>query len=146
MIRPTLLPRLFCTLVLGAVSATAFAQTGSSTQLPDAPSTTTPQAPPAVPSGPTVIFDTTMGRITCKFFNKEAPIAVANFIGLATGTKPYVDPTTAQKVTGKPFYDGTVFHRVIPEFMIQGGDKMGNGTGDAGYFFEDEIVPSLRFD
>src|ERR1700759_336509 len=112
MIRPTLLPRLFCVFLLGAVSTTMPAQTGSSTQLPDAPSTPTHQMPPAVPSGPTVIFDTTMGRITCKFFNKEAPVAVANFIGLATGTKPYVDPTTAQKFTGKPFYYGTVFHPV----------------------------------
>ncbi|HEY4354171.1 MAG TPA: peptidylprolyl isomerase [Acidobacteriaceae bacterium] len=146
MIRPTLLPRLLCTFVLGAASTAVLAQTGSSTPLPDAPSATAQVQAPAVPSGPTVIFDTSMGRLTCKFFNKEAPVTVANFIGLATGTKPYIDPTTAQKVTGKPFYDGTVFHRVIPEFMIQGGDKMGNGTGDAGYFFEDEIVPSLRFD
>jgi peptidyl-prolyl cis-trans isomerase A (cyclophilin A) len=118
----------------------------NSAPLPDAPSTTAHEAPPAVPTGPTVLFDTSMGRMTCKLFDKEAPITVANFIGLATGTKTWTDPITLEKVTGKPFYDGTTFHRVVPEFMIQGGDRLGSGTGDAGYFFEDEIVPSLRFD
>jgi peptidyl-prolyl cis-trans isomerase A (cyclophilin A) len=102
--------------------------------------------PAAVPTGPTVVIDTTMGRMTCKLFSKEAPKTVDNFIGLATGSKTWTDPVTLQKVTGKPFYDGTTFHRVIPNFMIQGGDKLGNGTGDAGYFFEDEFSPSLRFD
>lgn len=124
----------------------AGAQTASTAQLPDAPSTTAQEAPAAVPTGPTVIFDTTMGRMTCKLFSKEAPKTVDNFIGLATGTKPWTDPATQQKVTGKPFYDGTTFHRVIPQFMIQGGDRMGTGLGDAGYFFEDEFSPALRFD
>ena len=110
-------------------AAPAFAQA-----LPDAPSTTAKEAPPAVPTGPTVVFDTTMGRLTCKLFDKEAPITVANFIGLATGTKTYTDPTTAEKVTGKPFYDGTTFHRVIPDFMIQGGDKLGTGAGGCRLF------------
>jgi peptidyl-prolyl cis-trans isomerase A (cyclophilin A) len=87
-----------------------------------------------------------MGRLTCKLFSKEAPETVANFIGLATGTKTWTDPVTQQKVTGKPFYDGTTFHRVIPGFMIQGGDRLGTGEGDAGYFFNDEFSPSLRFD
>jgi peptidyl-prolyl cis-trans isomerase A (cyclophilin A) len=87
-----------------------------------------------------------MGRITCKLFDREAPITVANFVGLATGSKPWTDPVTQQKVTNKPFYDGTVFHRVIPNFMIQGGDRLGNGSGDAGYYFDQEISPSLRFD
>jgi peptidyl-prolyl cis-trans isomerase A (cyclophilin A) len=87
-----------------------------------------------------------MGRLTCKLFDKEAPVTVANFIGLATGTKTWTDPTTQQKVSGKPFYDDTTFHRVIPGFMIQGGDRLGTGAGDAGYFFQDEISPSLRFD
>jgi peptidyl-prolyl cis-trans isomerase A (cyclophilin A) len=122
------------------------AQTSTPAQLPDAPSTTAQEAPPAVPTGPTVIFDTTMGRLTCKLFSKEAPKTVDNFIGLATGTKAWTDPTTQQKVTGKPFYDGTTFHRVIPQFMIQGGDRLGTGAGDAGYFIDDELSPSLRFD
>jgi peptidyl-prolyl cis-trans isomerase A (cyclophilin A) len=87
-----------------------------------------------------------MGRLTCKLFDKEAPLTVANFIGLATGSKTWTDPVTLQKVTGKPFYDGTTFHRVIPSFMIQGGDRLGSGSGDAGYYFADEFSPALRFD
>ncbi len=114
--------------------------------LPDAPSTQAHSAPPATPTGPTVLFDTTMGRLTCQFYDKEAPQTVASFIGLATGTRTWTDPATQEKITGKPFYDGTQFHRVIPGFMIQGGDRLGTGTGDAGYFLPDEISPSLRFD
>lgn len=114
--------------------------------LPDAPSAVAHDEPPAVPTGPTVLFDTSMGRLTCKLFEKESPITVANFIGLATGTKTWTDPVTLKKVTGVPFYDGTTFHRVIPGFMIQGGDRLGTGEGDAGYYVADEISPSLRFD
>jgi peptidyl-prolyl cis-trans isomerase A (cyclophilin A) len=87
-----------------------------------------------------------MGRLTCRLFDKEAPLTVANFVGLATGTKPWTDPVSLKQVTGEPFYDGTTFHRVIPGFMIQGGDRLGTGEGDAGYYIPDEIVPSLRFD
>jgi len=87
-----------------------------------------------------------MGRLTCKLFDKEAPATVANFIGLATGAKAWTDPTTQKKITGKPFYDGTTFHRVIPNFMIQGGDLLGTGAGDPGFYFEDEFSPALRFD
>ncbi len=73
-------------------------------------------------------------------------MAVANFIGLATGTKDWTDPTTKKKVHHKPLYDGTTFHRVIPEFMIQGGDPTGTGMGDPGYTFNDEFDPNLNFD
>jgi peptidyl-prolyl cis-trans isomerase A (cyclophilin A) len=114
--------------------------------LPDAPSTTAHDEPPAVPTGPTVLFDTSMGRLTCKLFSKEAPNTVDNFVGLATGTKTWTDPVTQKKVSGQPFYDGTTFHRVIPGFMIQGGDRMGTGAGDAGYYFPDEFSTALRFD
>jgi peptidyl-prolyl cis-trans isomerase A (cyclophilin A) len=133
-------------LAASGLAAVAQAPASSAAQLPDAPSTTAGDVAPAVPTGPTVIFDTTMGRMTCKLFSKEAPNTVDNFVGLATGTKTWTDPTTQQKVTGKPFYDGTTFHRVIPQFMIQGGDRLGTGAGDAGYFIDDEISPSLRFD
>jgi peptidyl-prolyl cis-trans isomerase A (cyclophilin A) len=115
-------------------------------QLPDAPSTTSQAAPPVVPTGPAVIIDTSMGRLTCKLYDKQAPITVANFIGLAEGTKDWTDPKTLAKVHHQPFYNGTTFHRVIPNFMIQGGDRMGDGTGDPGYLFQDEIDPSLTFD
>ena len=119
---------------LAVCGVAGLGQTQSSTtaQLPDAPSTTAQEAPPAVPTGPTAIFDTTMGRLTCKLFAKESPNTVDNFIGLATGTKAWTDPVTQQKVTGKPFYDGTTFHRVIPQFMIQGGDQAGYGCGRCG--------------
>jgi peptidyl-prolyl cis-trans isomerase A (cyclophilin A) len=115
-------------------------------QLPDAPSLTSQLKPPPVPTGPTAVIDTTMGRLTCKLYEKEAPVAVANFIGLAEGTKDWTDPKTMQKMHHQPFYNGTTFHRVIPEFMIQGGDRAGDGTGDPGYFFQDEIDPTLTFD
>jgi peptidyl-prolyl cis-trans isomerase A (cyclophilin A) len=114
------------------------------TQLPDAPVSQLPQQ--VEPTGPTVVLDTSMGRLTCRFFQQQAPQTVANFIGLAEGTKPYTDPVSKQKVTNKHFFDGTTFHRVIPAFMIQGGDPTGTGTGDPGYMFADEFDPGLNFD
>jgi peptidyl-prolyl cis-trans isomerase A (cyclophilin A) len=116
----------------------------ASQDLPDAP-TATPAAM-ITPNGPFVVMDTSMGRITCQFFQKQAPMAVANFIGLAEGTKDWTDPTTKKVMHHKPLYDGTTFHRVIPEFMVQGGDPLGNGTGDPGYSFNDEFDPNLNFD
>jgi peptidyl-prolyl cis-trans isomerase A (cyclophilin A) len=97
-------------------------------------------------SEPTAVIETTMGNLRCKLFPKEAPKTVANFVGLAEGTKDWKDPATGQTKHGVPLYSGTIFHRVIPDFMIQGGDPMGTGTGDPGYRFEDEIVSSLTFD
>ncbi len=87
-----------------------------------------------------------MGRISCRLFDKQAPQTVANFIGLAQGTRDWTDPATHQKVHGKALYPGTVFHRVIPGFMIQGGDPVGSGLGDPGYYVPDEISPELFFD
>lgn len=113
-------------------------------EIPDAP-----QATAAVlmrPNGPTVVMDTSMGRITCQFFQKQAPNAVANFIALAEGTKDWTDPATTKKQHRKPLYDGTTFHRVIPGFMIQGGDPVGTGMGDPGFAFDDEFDPDLNFD
>jgi peptidyl-prolyl cis-trans isomerase A (cyclophilin A) len=94
----------------------------------------------------TATIDTTEGTFTCKLFDKETPVTVANFVGLARGVRPWKDTKTGKWVTKKPFYDGLIFHRVIPKFMIQGGDPQGNGTGNPGYKFEDEFVPSLKFD
>lgn len=113
--------------------------------LPDAP-TSQATPPPLQPTGPTAVFDTTMGRITCKLFSAEAPNTVANFIGLAEGTKDWTDPKTEEKMHGKPFYDGTIFHRVIPGFMIQGGDPTGTGSGGPGYSIDDEFNQNLNFD
>lgn len=91
------------------------------------------------------LIETNMGTIKCQLFWDKAPETVANFVGLAQGTKEWTDPKTGQKVK-RPFYDGLTFHRVIPGFMIQGGCPLGNGTGDPGYKFKDEFDPSLRFD
>jgi peptidyl-prolyl cis-trans isomerase A (cyclophilin A) len=114
--------------------------------LPDDPATTAHLQAPVAPEGPTVIFDTSMGRMTCGLYSKKAPMTVDNFIGLATGSKTFTDPISHKKAHDKPFYNGTTFHRVIPGFMIQGGDPTGTGMGDAGYFFNDEIDPDLTFD
>jgi peptidyl-prolyl cis-trans isomerase A (cyclophilin A) len=103
------------------------------------------QAKPAPPAGPKAIFETTAGKITCTLFPDKAPMTVNNFIGLATGTKDWVNPASKARKHGVPLYDGTIFHRVIPGFMIQGGDPLGNGAGDPGYSFRDEFS-DLRFD
>jgi peptidyl-prolyl cis-trans isomerase A (cyclophilin A) len=86
---------------------------------------------------------TSMGDIVIQLFDDKAPKTVANFVGLASGTKEWTDPKTGDKVK-RPLYNGTIFHRVIPGFMIQGGDPLGNGTGGPGYRFEDEFNPTLR--
>jgi len=90
-------------------------------------------------------FTTSEGSFTVRLFDEQAPKTVANFVGLAEGSKEFVDPKTGQKAT-RPFYNGLVFHRVIDGFMIQGGDPLGTGTGGPGYKFGDEFHPSLRHD
>jgi peptidyl-prolyl cis-trans isomerase A (cyclophilin A) len=112
--------------------------------IPDAPQATAEAT--TVPNGPFVVMDTSMGRITCQFYENQAPHAVDNFIGLAEGTKDWTDPTTKEVQHHKPLYNGTTFHRVIPNFMIQGGDPEGTGMGDPGYKFDDEFDPNLNFD
>lgn len=94
---------------------------------------------------PKAVFETSMGNITCTLFPDKAPMTVENFIGLAEGTKEWRNPVSGVKKTNTPLYDGTIFHRVIPNFMIQGGDPAGNGTGNPGYRFKDEFS-DLRFD
>jgi cyclophilin family peptidyl-prolyl cis-trans isomerase len=103
-------------------------------------------AKPASSGEPVAVFDTTAGKMRCALFEKQTPETVANFIGLATGTKDWKNPVSGANKHGVPLYDGTIFHRVIPNFMIQGGDPAGNGSGDPGYKFRDEIVPGLTFD
>jgi peptidyl-prolyl cis-trans isomerase A (cyclophilin A) len=90
-------------------------------------------------------FKTSAGDIVVKLLPEKAPKTVENFVGLAEGTKKWTDPRTGIPST-KPLYDGTMFHRVIPEFMIQGGDPRGDGTGGPGYKFGDEIGPDNKFD
>ena len=93
----------------------------------------------------TVIMRTTEGDIKINLFDDETPETVANFLGLATGEKEWIDPMTGQP-SHEPFYNGLTFHRIIKDFMIQGGCPLGNGTGGPGYDFDDEIVPDLKFD
>lgn len=88
-------------------------------------------------------FKTSMGNIVVLLYEDKAPKTVENFVGLATGTKEWTDPKTGQKVK-RPLYNGTIFHRVIPNFMIQGGDPMGTGRGGPGYKFPDEFSPGLK--
>src|ERR1035438_2381587 len=100
----------------------------------------------AAQADPTAIIHTSAGDLHCTLFPKVAPIGVENFIGLAEGTKDWTSPIGHVKKHGVPLYDGTIFHRVIPQFMIQGGDPAGNGTGDPGYKFKNETSPSVKFD
>jgi peptidyl-prolyl cis-trans isomerase A (cyclophilin A) len=138
------------TLARGALlAAPAFAQTSkpdlSANPLAVKAAAPAP-APPAAPvtTGDYATLETSAGKIGVRFYADRAPKTVANFIGLATGTKESVDPRTRQRAK-KPFYDGTVFHRVIPRFMIQGGDPTGTGTGDPGYKFADEVHADDQF-
>src|SRR6202789_2077233 len=89
-------------------------------------------------------FDTSEGTIVCRLFEKDAPKTVANFVELADGKREWTHPSTRKKSKDR-LYDGTIFHRVIPNFMIQGGDPLGTGTGGPGYQFADEIHPDLGF-
>jgi len=100
----------------------------------------------AAPQKPTAVLHTTAGDLTCELFPDKAPKTVANFVGLARGTKDWKDPKTGKMKKGVTMYNGTIFHRVIPNFMIQGGDPLGNGSGGPGYTFEDEFVEGLYFD
>ena len=90
-------------------------------------------------------FTTSAGAFTIRLFEKETPKTVANFVGLASGTKEWKDPVTGKGIS-KPFYDGLIFHRVIPEFMAQGGCPLGTGTGGPGYRFDGEYSKNVRHD
>ena len=91
------------------------------------------------------IIHTSEGDIKVDLFDDKAPFTVSNFVKLATGKQQWTDPVTGEPTT-EPLYNGTVFHRIIKDFMIQGGDPAGNGTGGPGYMFDDEIDPELTFD
>jgi peptidyl-prolyl cis-trans isomerase A (cyclophilin A) len=93
----------------------------------------------------TATLQTSQGRVVIRLFPDHAPKTVRNFVELAEGGRQWTDPSTGRATTSK-LYDGTVFHRVIPDFMIQGGDPLGSGRGGPGYQFADEIHPDLRFD
>ena len=124
------------TIGLLAMVAGAFAQ---------APPAAAPAATPAPEPGLYATINTSMGAIKVKFFEKEAPITVKNFKDLEMGNKAWKDQKTGAMVK-RPLYNGTTFHRVIPNFMIQGGDPAGNGSGDVGFTIPDEFAPNLKFD
>jgi cyclophilin family peptidyl-prolyl cis-trans isomerase len=138
------LAALLCLSLTGVAAAQA--PSDSSTSAQHANTEKSAQGSVTAPKEPTAIFETTAGNITCTLFPGQAPLTVANFIGLATGTKEWKDPKTGKMVKGVPLYSGTIFHRVIPNFMIQGGDPAGIGSGGPGYSFKDETSPSLTFD
>jgi len=125
------------------IASAAWSQTASS---PAKPSASSKPAVHTAPAHPTAIINTTAGKMTCTLFPDKAPIGVANFIGLATGTRDWKNPVSGATKHGVPLYDGTIFHRVIPEFMIQGGDPAGNGQGGPGYKFKNEVSSDLLFD
>src|ERR1700691_6634798 len=137
----------FIVSALYSMSALAVLAHQSTQAAPVAKPATGATAVPHGPAGPpTAIIDTTAGKLTCTLFPDKAPMGVANFIGLATGTKDWKNPVSGVTKHGVPLYDGTIFHRVIPGFMIQGGDTKGDGTGDPGYAFKNEVSSDLLFD
>lgn len=141
--------KLFVVAALFSVaSMSAWGQADTAAQA--APAKPAAKAVPAAKSKksgePTAVFETTAGTLRCKLFEKETPITVKNFIDLATGAKDWTNPISHAKKHNTPLYDGTIFHRIIPDFMIQGGDPAGNGTGDPGYKFQDEFSSGILFD
>ena len=98
----------------------------------------------AIPTAKATIH-TNHGDIAVNLYGNHAPKTVQNFIGLADGSQEWVDPKSGEKKSGTPLYDGVIFHRIIRDFMIQGGDPLGQGTGGPGYQFDDEISPDLNF-
>src|SRR3982750_1811912 len=142
---------IFLTVAMAGLSAFGLSQANRQTRvspIEKSAKSKTPDLPevslPAEPGLYAVIY-TSMGNIVCRLFEKQAPKTVANFRGLATGTKAWTDPGTG-RVKHTPLYSGTTFHRVIPDFMIQGGDPTGTGNGAPGYKVDDEIDPNLKFD
>jgi peptidyl-prolyl cis-trans isomerase A (cyclophilin A) len=132
---------IIATSLLGAAQAASTPQPATKPPVRKAASSA-----PAAAAEPTAIIHTSAGDLHCTLFPKVAPIGVENFIGLASGAKDWTSPVSHAKKHGVPLYDGTIFHRVIPSFMIQGGDPAGNGTGDPGYKFKNETSPTVKFD
>src|ERR1700676_457292 len=133
-------------IILVVATLAALGQSSSTKQGTPAANPGAAKPPVHAATKPTAIINTSAGKMTCTLFPDKAPIGVENFIGLASGTKDWKNPVSGANKHGVPLYDGTIFHRVIPGFMIQGGDPAGNGTGDPGYKFKNETSPDLLFD
>jgi cyclophilin family peptidyl-prolyl cis-trans isomerase len=136
---------LFITTVVASLAGQTATANPKSTAKPATPKSAT--GTQAIPAKQPILatFQTTAGDINCTLFPDKAPITVDNFVGLATGTKDWKNPFNGATMHNRPLYDGTIFHRVIPNFMIQGGDPLGNGSGSPGYSFKDEFS-DLHFD
>jgi len=132
--------------LLGMSALAVWAQSSTPAAPAAKPAPAKPPVHHAAAGPPIAVIDTTVGKLTCTLFPDKAPIGVANFIALATGTKDWKNPVSGVTKHGVPLYDGTIFHRVIPGFMIQGGDPKGDGTGDPGYAFKNEVSSDLLFD
>ena len=137
-------------LVFATACSTSSGESAETSPEPDV-SASSPSASPSAttdtqaPIATTATLHTNKGDINVKLFADEVPITVQNFAGLATGQIQWQDPNTGE-TSSEPLYNGVIFHRIIPEFMIQGGDPLGNGTGGPGYQFADEINPDRAFD
>jgi len=142
------MPKALAILGMLLISASmSFGQAVASKPAAPAKPSTAAKPATATASKPTAIIDTAAGKMTCTLFPDKAPIGVANFIGLASGTKDWKNPVSGAMKHGVPLYDGTIFHRVIPQFMIQGGDPAGTGSGaDPVAPFKNEVSPDLLFD
>lgn len=136
-------------LAAGCLGAAALFSRKHETKPPASPETVEQPVEPlpklSQPAGLYAVFETTMGRIVCRLLAEKAPVTVENFVELARGSKKWHN-AAEREWEQRPYYNGLTFHRVIPDFMIQGGDYMGNGTGSVGYTFEDEFAPGLVFD
>jgi peptidyl-prolyl cis-trans isomerase A (cyclophilin A) len=135
------LRNLIATLLIPLATGLVAPALGAQTKKPAAAASAKLNQPP----GLYAVFDTTLGRVVCQLFPDKAPETVKNFVGLAKGTKKWQDVKTKAWVQRR-YYDGLTFHRVIPNFMIQGGDQSGDGTGTPGYNFKDEFSSDLKFD
>jgi peptidyl-prolyl cis-trans isomerase A (cyclophilin A) len=153
--RRSSLRTMFAILLSITLVAIASAQSSSGTQAAPAAKSSTAAKPAAATkpvvhhpaaAGTTAVIQTSVGNLNCTLFPDKAPLGVANFVGLANGTRDWKNPVSGANKHGVPLYDGTIFHRVIPGFMIQGGDPAGNGSGDPGYKFKNEVSSDLLFD
>lgn len=133
-------------LAAGTQTEAAQTKTGGGTQSTPAKKAAAPAKKAAPRANPTAIIHTTAGDMTCTLLADRDPKAVASFIGLSKGTKPWKDPISGKEMHGKPLYDGVLFHRTIPDFMIQAGDPTGTGSGDPGFEVTDQLYPDLLFD
>jgi peptidyl-prolyl cis-trans isomerase A (cyclophilin A) len=132
--------------VLGLGSALLVVAASNQTAPKPSAAPATHKTTPKTALPPTAIIHTTAGDLKCELFPDKAPHTVANFIGLSNGTKAWTNPTTGKQEIRHPLYDGVIFHRTIPEFMIQGGDPLGNGMNGPGYEFDNELSADLVFD